>query len=98
MEEYKNCPRCNSEWSTAKDKHYTECSNESCHMRYAGNLVMPHFLGVNGTHLVWMAPESEETRHCLYNSLSEIVTNKAIKLPWLPFDVTQDQVRELISK
>jgi len=95
MSEYSNCPRCNSEWSKASDKHYTECSNESCRMRYSGNLVMPNFLGEAGKHLGWMT--SQNDTHCVYGTLSEVVANKAKVLPWLPFDVTPDQVKILLD-
>jgi hypothetical protein len=57
---------------------------------------MPSFLGETGKHLGWMKEANEG--HCIYGSLTEIVSNKAKILPWLPFDVTPDQVKNLLDK
>jgi hypothetical protein len=94
---YFACPKCNVEWQPLE--LYFECP--SCKMRYSGinnhtehGLAMPDFLGKKGYHLGWNINGYE----CIYGSIDEIVDGKEIRLPWLPFTITPQELTELLAK
>lgn len=99
MQTYPVCPRCQSSWQTPLEGIRASYQCHQCGMRrydrydtheiYAvsikGLLAPDHVLG-------WMLDE----RTCHYATIQEMMDDKGIQLPFLPFDVLAENLKNLI--
>jgi hypothetical protein len=71
-----------------------------CGMKYSADkndehqLAMQNFLGQIGFHLGW----NTKKECCFYGTLDQLVYDQGVKLPWLPFTITPQQLTDILSK
>jgi hypothetical protein len=95
---FETCPRCNGTWEDFEQGHnlknlMQKCNKCSLRNNFTTNqtLVLPDIIKA-GDRLGWLYKHSA----CLYGTLDEIVGNKGIKLPILPFDITKEALEQLL--
>jgi len=93
------CPKCNIEWDRSQPNGWLKCPQ--CSMGYcydkfetSHSLAMPDFLGKQGYNLFWYINKQQ----CSYGCLNDFVNDKEIRLPWLPYTITPQELTDLLAK
>lgn len=102
---FPQCPRCNIPWKTVFSwKEYDagslyKCS--FCETRFDNInqlLIYDTFLGRDGHHLVWdFSGCNLGEPKCYYGTYDQFINDKAIILPLLSFDVSQEKLRTYLT-
>jgi hypothetical protein len=97
MEPFETCPRCRGPWQNSLMATLRPASGKcdfwcvNCNIFYSvGNeLLVMRDVFSNDKHLAW------DFRYdfCYYGSYRDAVNNKALTLPWLPFDIAKEKLK-----
>lgn len=95
---FESCPRCNGNWESANininDEKIPFHRCITCDINYYDNreeIALRGYLKPS-YNLVWFYNE----KCCRYGSLEDVMYDKVLLLPWLPFSITRDRLKLLL--